>query len=392
MRDYMIESAVIADGTLTVTAKPGLAFIEDTPIESSTALSIAMPAEPDMVYYIYLTSGGSLYYDTALIKDAEKVILGKITVSSDGTAAVITDMRPFLQKGGAAGEIYAARGGFSTLGERLDASDTVLNTLGAEVAHRLDALAAALSELHLKEIHVSQDGQTVFTLQRPYPFGLDKLRVYVDGLLMAPGEEADYVETDEYTVTFNYPLTADRNVIFLVEDTATLQGFREIHIAEAGQAVFTLNNSYPAGDEKLRVYVNGVLYHAGTDSDYIETDNHTVTFNTPLEEPAIVQFILETSSVSDSLAAGGFPSVGARLNSRLADCNVDITYQYDTDGRLLMETWSGDVNKTIQYVYDTQGRKAEEIESAGHVVITRTYTYDSNGRISGTSIRRYYIT
>lgn len=400
MRDYMIESAVIDGGTLTITVKPGLAYIEDAPIATNAALTLSITPSPAQDYYVYLTGQGELYYNTAFIKDAEKVILGKVSVNQDGTGASITDMRPFLQKGGAAGEIYAARGGYATLGERLDAGDASLSNLASEVTgarggypvlgNRLDAIAAALGEFAFKEDHVSQDGQTVFALSRPYPFGFNKLRVYVDGLLMTAGLDADYVETDEYTVTFNYPLTAGRNVLFIVENTAPTAGFKEVHIAEVGQSVFTLSNSYPAGEGRLRVYVNGVLYHPGQDNDYLETDEHTVTFNTSFPEPAVVQFILESSSLTDSLAAGGYPTIGGRLNSQLGDCNVDISFQYDTDGQLLMETWTGDVNKTIQYTYNDRGLKAVEIESEGRLTITRTYTYDSNNRVTSISVRRYY--
>lgn len=55
----------------------------------------------------------------------------------------------------------------------------------------------------LHEIHNAVEGQTAMTLNNPYHPGRATLMVFDNGQLLTLGD--DYVETDEYTVTFTTP-------------------------------------------------------------------------------------------------------------------------------------------------------------------------------------------
>lgn len=399
LTDYKIVSAVLSEGNLVVEVNPGLAFIDDMPVLSRDRLACTIPQPaPGTVYYVYLTKAGELAYSTRALLDADKLLLGTVAVGESASGAVISDLRPFLQRGGVTGEVYDARGSYSSLGERLDAVEGAVSAVRGEVvsargAHaslgqRLDSLDSAVSGLSFSESYVSAEGQTVFTLQHRYPVGRNKLRVFVDGLLMTEGSDADYVETDEYTVTFNYPLPAGRNVRFLVENLIPGVGFTETHTAAAGQTVFRLAYPYPAGQNRLRVYVNGLLYEPGPDNDYVETDEYTVTFNDPFYGGERVKFILESTTVTEASAAGGYTSLAHRLNSQLGDCNVDITIEYDEQGRPVREVWTGDVNKTVEFTYNERGYRASEVVTEGNLVITTTYTYNESGLVTGISVRK----
>lgn len=73
-------------------------------------------------------------------------------------------------------------------------------------------------------------------------------------------------------------------------------------ISYAGQTVFRLNGTYPAGEEKLLVRVDGVQQVAGR--DYQEFDDHTVLFLKPLAQGREVYFYYQKTQSSR------FPDVG----------------------------------------------------------------------------------
>ncbi len=395
LTDYKIKAAYQLEEVLVVDVNPGLAFIDDTPILSRDLLAciIEQPA-PETVYYIYLAKDGSIVSSSQQLQDADKLLLGTVATGQQLSEITVTDMRPFLQRGGATGEVYDARGAYATLGERIDAieGEVVAARDGrASLDQRLDSLDAVINGFTFSEAYVSAEGQQVFTLQHHYPIGQNKLRVFVDGLLMTEGFEGDYTETNDHTVTFNYPLPAGRNVRFLVENLVPGVGFTETCTAGVGQTQFRLSYPYPAGQSRLRVYVNGLLYEPGPDNDYVETDEYTVTFNDPFAGGERVKFILESTTIDEAAAAGSYTSLTHRLNSQLGDCNVDISIEYDQQNRPIREVWTGDVNKTIEYTYNEQGYRASEMVTEDNLVITTTYTYNEAGLITNISVRKQLL-
>lgn len=373
LKDYKITSAVVTENGISVTVNPGLAFINDTPVLLHDPAEVVIPsAMQDVWYYIYLSESGQFFYFDAIINEADKLLLGRVALREGGNVD-IEDMRPFLQKGGMAREIYDARGQYPELGDRLNAIETL-------------ALGYTFGETY-----VSAAGQQEFVLQHRYPVGKNKLRVFVGGLLMAPGENADYIEVDDRTVFFNNPLPAGMVVRFVLENAAPGVGFTEIHTAQEGQTEFRLAHPYPVGSSKLRVYVNGLLYSPGEDNDYVEVDEYTVRFNDPFNGGEIIQFICDGSDPEGVIAAGGYTSLAHRLNSQLGDCNVDISIEYDESGRVIREVWTGDVNKTVEYTYNAQGYRETVVETEGSLKITTTYSYNGEGLVTGISVRKEVV-
>lgn len=373
LRDYKIISAVYGEGRIVVTINPGLAFVNETPVLMRNAAEVDIQAPMQGVwYYVYLSENGQFFYFDSLVNEADKLLLGRVVLLADGSVS-IEDMRPFLQKGGVTKEIYEARGPYQKLGDRLD----VIETMSAGYT--------------FSEVYISSDGQQEFTLQHKYPIGKNKLKVFAGGLLMTPGSDADYIEAAEDKVIFNYPLSEGIVVRFVVENIAPGMGFSEIHTAQEGQSEFKLSYPFPVGSNRLRVFVNGVLYTPGSDNDYVEVDEYTVRFNDPLSGGEVVQFICDGVDPGNVLAAGGFASLAYRLNSQLGDCNVDISIEYDENGRPIKEIWVGDVNKTIEYTYNERGYREMITETDGSVRITTVYTYNEQGLITGISVRKQVV-
>jgi hypothetical protein len=176
-------------------------------------------------------------------------------------------------------EIQAARAGFQDLSARLN---------------RLESLYT--SAFH--EVHVAQDGQRVFNLSHSYQAGSGALKVFLNGTLLNAGPDSDYVETDNRTVTFNYPLVAGDVVSFwmpagggfITPTVASGSYLYEEYVAAPGQTEFVLRGSYPVGNHSLRVFVNGLFQRPGPDNDYVEVDSRTVRFNSPLAGGSVVAF------------------------------------------------------------------------------------------------------
>ena len=276
LADFRVDQAGFTEGHIVINVQPGLAYINDSTIYHSAPLVhlIQTPAA-NTEYYIYLDSSGGLSSTTEPATDADRLPLAIVRTGDTVEDISVTDVRPLLQKGGAAKEVQEARGNYASLGARINSLETVVRSYS------------------FSETHIATEGQQVFALEHTYPLGADKLRVYVGGVLQDPGPEDDYVEADERTVTFNYPLPAGTVVRFVVENLVREAGFVEVYEAQPGQQEFRLAHPYPVGINRLRVYVNGLLYEPGADNDYVEIDEYTVTFNDPFNGGERVKFVLE---------------------------------------------------------------------------------------------------
>ena len=56
--------------------------------------------------------------------------------------------------------------------------------------------------------------------------------------------------------------------------------------------------------------------------------------------------------------------------------NIDI--DYNADGYVVKETYTGDVNKTVEYEYDSNNNIVKKIVSDGDTIRTAVYTYNNN--------------
>ncbi|MEM0173164.1 MAG: hypothetical protein QXI16_01500 [Sulfolobaceae archaeon] len=135
----------------------------------------------------------------------------------------------------------------------------------------------------------------------------------------------------------------------------------------AGQpTVITIPNgrTYKVGKGNLIVLRNGIVQIPG--GDYVETNETQVTFNPDvLLAGDIITFII------------GNPS---KLNY-----NVNVTYYTEgaDAGKIQTVAYTGDINRTITYTYNAQGKIATETITEDGKTITKTYNYDTNGRLTG---------
>lgn len=116
-------------------------------------------------------------------------------------------------------------------------------------------------------------GQTVIELNNTFIPGTGMIMVTLNGLLLWDGIEEDYIETNEKTLTFNYPLEEGDNICVIC-NTAT-NDWKEKFICNTNQKAFNLTKIYTPGKNELQVYIDGLLLESG--EDYEETNYRTIT-------------------------------------------------------------------------------------------------------------------
>ena len=129
--------------------------------------------------------------------------------------------------------------------------------------------------------------QTVFTLGNTYTPGADELQVHINGVFQVTPE--NYAETDSTTITFTAPLNAGDFVVVSNLKNSNIAVQIEKQTAIAAQTLFTLATfTYTIGDNKLMVYVDGVLQ--ATPENYAESSTSTITFTAGLNAGDLVTF------------------------------------------------------------------------------------------------------
>lgn len=87
-------------------------------------------------------------------------------------------------------------------------------------------------------------------------------------------------------------------------ETATFKRWKKVHIAKLNQQEFMTDVLFEPGRHELDVYIQGILQDV--DVDYVEINNHTISFTDPLPAGAIVtlatpMIVESTSSISTYL-------------------------------------------------------------------------------------------
>jgi hypothetical protein len=140
----------------------------------------------------------------------------------------------------------------------------------------------------------SNSGQTVFTLPKAYKVNTNAVKVYRNGILLRKGLDNDYIETDEQTITMNYPVTTD-NVItfemihFNIDAFQVVRNYKVVTEENKNDVVFT-TPPYVMGESMLRVYLNGIMCDQDISGDYIELSTTSFRYN---KAPMIVGSVLE---------------------------------------------------------------------------------------------------
>jgi hypothetical protein len=82
----------------------------------------------------------------------------------------------------------------------------------------------------------------------------------------------DYIEIDDKTIEFTYPLDAGENISVVC--VAALYNWIERFVSLQGQTVFELQNVYYTGRDDIIVYENGLQLTVG--DDYKEISNRAI--------------------------------------------------------------------------------------------------------------------
>ncbi|ABS83710.1 virion structural protein [Bacillus phage 0305phi8-36] len=241
-------------------------------------------------------------------------------------------------------QIQASRDGFKSLHEQLEFG-------------RFNSVKSGAAPTMFQELQAT-DGQTVFTLPNgTFTVGDHSLQVYANGMLMREGKTNDYIEIDNRTIEFLFPLTSRDIIVFRVAGGTSGPSLSERHQAVANQTDFKLAGSYSTGNDSLIVFVSGAYQTLG--EDYIEVDAKTVRFLQPLEEGDLVTFRVE-----------GLPAIESKYK------NVHIHRQYDSNKQLIKEEITGDERLSKEYIYDEEGKPKMMITKDSGYTITKTYEWD----------------
>lgn len=207
-------------------------------------------------------------------------------------------------------EILEARGDKTTLKEYIDTKVSYDYWSGnGGVGHN----GGAQVGYPLYEVHSASEEQTLFSLTKTFQKGTHQLEVYLNGIRMI--EDDDYIEVDDHTIQFLFPLEKDDKVLFMVR-SIIYSGLHEEFIATEGQTSFILSNPYAIYENRLQVYRNGVLKRKGR--DYQEINNHRVDFLYPLKEGDLITF--HQAGATDPIA-------GTIMESEIGRIKINQAYQ-----------------------------------------------------------------
>ena len=145
------------------------------------------------------------------------------------------------------------------------------------------------------------DGQTIVALPFSYNVGQNELWVYRNGMMMTLGE--DYTESSSTSLTLSTPgqtgelITVIKTEILPVGDPNSISFVREEYDAQTGLNTYKVSQEYIVGSDNLLVYLNGILLRKGF--DYSEVDEHTITFNIPLQDKDNIIFLIAKTATTN---------------------------------------------------------------------------------------------
>lgn len=146
----------------------------------------------------------------------------------------------------------------------------------------------------------SKTTQRNIIVSTPYKVGSNNLKVYLNGQLLRPGVDNDYVETNSTSFNMNYDLPLgsiiEAEITTFTVDVFTISRSSRIITADnATNMNFTTIPSYNMGETNLRVYMNGVLLREGVNEDYVEVSESSFKLNyTSLPLKTIIEYEIIT--------------------------------------------------------------------------------------------------
>lgn len=168
------------------------------------------------------------------------------------------------------------------------------------IPNRFDTL-----EIKLFEEYIAEDNDTMFNLVTNYIPNNNSLEVFVNGRLLR--QDDDYIETNEYTVTFLKELRSGDYIVFKANGIAKINSPIHEEHTYIDNPVFELEYSYNIGDNSLSIYHNGLRLNVG--SEYTEVDNYTVSVLKVLNVNDVLIFRRETHMVANLILDDGNPTI-----------------------------------------------------------------------------------
>lgn len=137
---------------------------------------------------------------------------------------------------------------------------------------------------------------------------------------------------------------------------------RETITVTDGLTTLKVPFSFPVGGN-LKVYKNGVLLDL--DKDYTENASGTIELVVPTVSTDLFTFMLELAGVV-----------------RLEPTSYQLSLEYNPDGSVAKEIYTGGVEKTITFEYDSEGNVTRQFVLRDGQTFVTTYNYDSQGNIT----------
>jgi hypothetical protein len=128
-----------------------------------------------------------------------------------------------------------------------------------------------------------------------------------------------------------------------------------------GQTSIKSPFSFPMGGS-LKVYKNGVLLDL--DKDYTEVDSDYISVTVPTLSTDVFTFMVEISGVV-----------------KLEPTAYRMELEYNPDGSVAKEIYTGGTNKVVTYEYDLDGNVTKKLVERDSQTFITIYNYDTNGNI-----------
>lgn len=262
-------------------------------------------------------------------------------------------------------EVVEARGGFTTLNDRLN---FIESNGGGGGGSGLIGGGDVASPLH-EEVEVVFDGQVLIDITTgAYEVGSNTLMVFKNGSYQISG--VDYTELnpaqiqfkDSYlmagdVVTLHVPgqgLTPD-GTVFIANTVAT----KDVVISNTDEVVI------PDGfSDFMMIMRNGQFL--SSERDYVKVAN-MITLNNKAGQEEVITFV----------------SVQGSKPAELFRTKVDVlrTYIYDTEGTLTNIEVRGGVNKDESYEYNAEGMLVKQTVVQNETTFVREFIYDDEGNL-----------
>jgi len=151
---------------------------------------------------------------------------------------------------------------------------------------------------------ITEQNQYSFIYPTPFRYqpGLNQLKLYANGILLACGASFDYLEIgeEEFKLVHPLPIGTTLTVEVISGGLGIYQCIRYpifIDSAKSTQRIFSLVDPYKIGSNTLKVYLDGVLLRAGSSEDYIESTEYGFTMNYDLPIGSILEAEITTFTI-----------------------------------------------------------------------------------------------